>query len=227
MTTTASDLSKPLGEPRLERPTLRSLGVHWIIQGDDNQNAFIGLVYRKLGSSPWRTGARLFRVERRAHLMEHGDSELQVPDDGWLFAGSALLLEPGAAYELRLTLEDPDGGKATRTLRASTRSEPLVSATAHPPRRAWHGRRHGNRARSLPGPGSTRKRPRLPATSSWWEPGSTREPGRSTTAARPASRSSGAARARARPSSTPRGTQTRAPARESPRPAVTTSGSKT
>ena len=130
MTTTASDLSRPLGDPQLERPTLRSLGVYWIIQGDDNQNAFIGLEYRKAGSSPWRTAARLFRVERRAHLMERSGSELEAPDDGWLFAGSALLLEPRAAYELRLTLEDPDGGKATRTLRASTRSEPLVSTTA-------------------------------------------------------------------------------------------------
>lgn len=89
MTTTASDLSRPLGEPRLEHPTLRSLGVYWIIHGDDNQNGFIGLEYRKAGSSPWRTGARLFRVERRAHLMERSGSDLEVPDDGWLFAGSA------------------------------------------------------------------------------------------------------------------------------------------
>ena len=43
VTTTASDLSRPLGDPQLERPTLRSLGVYWIIQGDENQNAFIGL----------------------------------------------------------------------------------------------------------------------------------------------------------------------------------------
>jgi len=55
MTTTASDLSRPLGDPQLERPTLRSLGVYWIIRGDDNQNAFIALEYRKAGSSPWRT----------------------------------------------------------------------------------------------------------------------------------------------------------------------------
>src|SRR5271157_909412 len=130
MTTTASNLSRPLGESQLERLTLRSLGVYWIIQGDDNQNGFIGLEYRKLGSSPWRTGARLCRVERWAHLMERIGSELEVPDDGWLFAGSALLLEPATAYELRLTLADPDGGKATRTLRAWTRSEPLVSNTA-------------------------------------------------------------------------------------------------
>ena len=46
-TATASNLSRPLGEPRLERPTLRSLGVYWIIRGDDNQNGFIALEYRK------------------------------------------------------------------------------------------------------------------------------------------------------------------------------------
>jgi len=89
MTTTASDLSRPLGEPRLEHPTLRSLGVYWIIHGDDNQDGFIGLEYCKAGSSPWRTGARLFRVERRAHLMERSGNDLEVPDDGWLFADSA------------------------------------------------------------------------------------------------------------------------------------------
>ena len=48
-TTTAADPSKPLGEPRLECPTLHSLGVYWIIQGDDNQNGFIALEYRKAG----------------------------------------------------------------------------------------------------------------------------------------------------------------------------------
>ena len=64
MTTTASDLSRPLGDPQLERPTLASLGVYWIIQGDDIQNAFIALGYRKAGSSPWRTAARLFRSEK-------------------------------------------------------------------------------------------------------------------------------------------------------------------
>ncbi len=126
----ASNISRPQGDPQLERPTLRSLGVYWIIQGDDNQNAFIDLAYRKAGSEPWQKGARLFRVERRAHLMEHDESDLQVPDGGWLFAGSVLLLEPGTAYELHLMFEDPDGGKATKTLRASTRHEPPTPTAA-------------------------------------------------------------------------------------------------
>ncbi len=43
-----------------------------------------------------------------------------------LFSGSVLDLVPDTDYELRLTLEDPDGvsGEAVRTLRAHTRAEP-------------------------------------------------------------------------------------------------------
>ena len=122
-----ADASKPVGDPHPERPTLRSLGVYWIIQGDDNQNAEVRLEYRKEGLSPWRPGAPLFRVERRAHLAEKFGSRLEVPDDGWLFAGSVLLLEPGTPYELKLTFKDPDGGLATRTLKSRTRSEPQLS----------------------------------------------------------------------------------------------------
>src|SRR5262245_17870121 len=102
-----ADGVQPLGDPQLERPRLHSLGVYWIVQGDDNQNASVRLEYRKAGSSNWRQGAPLVRVERRAHLMEKNGSQLQVPDDGWLFAGSVLLLEPDTAYELQLALTDP------------------------------------------------------------------------------------------------------------------------
>jgi len=125
--TKGANASKPVGDPHLERPTLRSLGVYWIIQGDDNQNAQVQVEYRKEGSSPWRAGAPLFRVERKAHLAEKNGSRLEVPDDGWLFAGSVLLLEPGTPYELKLTLKDLDGGAATRTLKSRTRSEPQLS----------------------------------------------------------------------------------------------------
>lgn len=122
--------AKPLGEPRLDRPTLHSLGAYWIIQGDDNQNASIAVEYRAVGSPNWVAGAPLFRVERRAHLTEKYGSKLSVPDDGWLFAGSVLLLKPDTAYELRLTLKDPDGGTAARTLKSRTRLEPRLSPSA-------------------------------------------------------------------------------------------------
>lgn len=61
-----------------------------------------------------------------------------MPDDGWLFAGSALMLEPATAYELKLTVVDSNGrkprdGKAaemSRVVRAQTRAEPKVPSGA-------------------------------------------------------------------------------------------------
>jgi hypothetical protein len=129
-----ADPARVQSDPQLERPTLHSLGVYWIIQGDDNRNASIHLEFRKRGAPSWRAGAPLVRVERKAHLMERFGSRLNVPDDGWLFAGSVLLLELGTNYELRLTLDDPDGigagAKVSRVLKAQTRSEPHVPAGA-------------------------------------------------------------------------------------------------
>ena len=125
----AANEVRPLGEPQLERPTLHSLGVYWIVQGDDNKNAAVKLEYRQVDSADWRLGAPLFRVERKAHNMQRFRTQLKVPDDGWLFAGSVLLVETGTAYELKVTLNDPDGKKSvTRTLRSQTRTEPCAPA---------------------------------------------------------------------------------------------------
>jgi Right handed beta helix region len=109
---------------------MHSLGAYWIVKGDDNQNASVRLEYRQAGTPNWHSGAPFIRVERRAHTGGRYGSQLQVPDDGWLFAGSVLLLEPGTAYELRLTLADPDGMEVTRTLHTQTRSEPRAPASA-------------------------------------------------------------------------------------------------
>ncbi len=121
--------------PQLDRPTLHSLGVYWVIGGDDDRDASIRLDYREAGTSTWRAGAPLVRVERGAHIMGSRGSRVAVPD-GWLFAGSVLFLRPGTSYELRLTLDDPDGATSgaalksgvTRLLRAKTRSEPRLPA---------------------------------------------------------------------------------------------------
>src|SRR5436190_17598893 len=62
----AHDATAPLGEPVPEPPTLRSLGVYWIVRGDENRNARIDLAYRVAGQSAWKQGPPLFRVERGA-----------------------------------------------------------------------------------------------------------------------------------------------------------------
>src|SRR6185503_16366661 len=101
----AANNAEPVGDPLAERPTLRSLGAYWIVRGDENKNAVVSFDYRRQGEAQWHKGAPLFRVEKDANKA----GGPKVPDDAWLFAGSALLLEPDSAYELRLTLTDPDG----------------------------------------------------------------------------------------------------------------------
>src|SRR4051812_38089366 len=118
----AGNNAEPVGEPVLERPTLRCLGAYWIVRGDDNKNAVVTLEYQKQGEAQWHAAGALFRVEK--HANKAGGPK--IPDDAWLFAGSALLLEPQTAYELKLTLNDPDGGTATKTLAAHTVGEPVA-----------------------------------------------------------------------------------------------------
>jgi hypothetical protein len=124
--------SFPLGDPVLEPPTDRSLGVYWIIRGDDNRNARIAVDYRRTGSSEWKKGPPLFRVAKGPHRDRENGSKLteQVPDDAWLFAGSVVLLDPGTSYEIRLKLSDPDGGSAEKLLTARTIAEPTLAPGA-------------------------------------------------------------------------------------------------
>ena len=124
----AGNGSEPVGEPTLDMATLHSLGVYWGIKGDDNRNAAINFSYRKAGTQEWQKAPPLFRVEKGFNKNKDGKSSSQVPDDAWLFAGSALLLEPATAYELKLTLTDPDGGNTEKFLKQSTIAEPVAPA---------------------------------------------------------------------------------------------------
>ena len=44
-------------------PTVVSGGVDWKIYGDDNRNAEVSLEYREIGTSRWREGLDLFRLQ--------------------------------------------------------------------------------------------------------------------------------------------------------------------
>jgi hypothetical protein len=123
----AENASKPLGEPVLDPPTLHCLGVYWIIGGDDNKNARIDVEYRKQGDADWKKGQPLFRVEKGAHKIEKRGSKLDVPDTAWLFAGSVFILTPDSPYELKLRLNDSDGGSIERILAARTMAEPMLA----------------------------------------------------------------------------------------------------
>jgi hypothetical protein len=129
----AGNASQPLAEPVLEPSTLHCVGLYWLIQGDDNKNAQVEVHFRMPGQE-WRQGMNLFRVEKGGNQLQRGQSKVHVPPEGWLFAGSLFSLEPNTEYELRLNLQDPDGGSAERILLAKTMAEPVAPpnmATLH------------------------------------------------------------------------------------------------
>ncbi|MCP5145499.1 MAG: hypothetical protein H6978_11880 [Gammaproteobacteria bacterium] len=107
----------------VEPPTLRSLGFEWRIEGDDNRNASVALTYRLSGSEQWREGLPPLRLHGERTVF-WGSLDYTAPN---MFAGSVFYLEPGATYDVRLVLQDPDGvsGEATRIVTVTTRSEPM------------------------------------------------------------------------------------------------------
>ncbi|MBK9167932.1 MAG: hypothetical protein IPM24_10755 [Bryobacterales bacterium] len=114
------------GKLIVEPPTLINLGFHWYIDGDANRNATVDVRYRQKGETAWREGLPLMRAggERVYRLELYVD--YTVPD---VFAGSILDLEPGAEYEARFEMKDPDGvnGNAVETVTVRTRPEPKAA----------------------------------------------------------------------------------------------------
>ncbi|MEA3209422.1 MAG: hypothetical protein QOE70_2479 [Chthoniobacter sp.] len=119
----------PIGEPVLGPPTLHSLGVHWVIGGDENQNAEVRVAWRTAGG-PWTNALPLMRVEQGAQKPEKGPGSVEVPGGARLFAGSVLMLAPDSDYELKLSLVDPDGGSCEALLKARTIAEPAAPKDA-------------------------------------------------------------------------------------------------
>ena len=125
----------------VERPTLISLGFDWRIAGDDNRNARVEVAYRKKGESAWNTGMPLMRSQNEMVGVAPGpggpDSAGRFPLFKYrvanMFSGSIFNLEPGAEYECRFTLTDPEGvsGKAVQTVTVRTREEPKPAAGGH------------------------------------------------------------------------------------------------
>jgi uncharacterized repeat protein (TIGR01451 family) len=95
--------------------TFEHIGAVWTITGDDNHNSQLTLAFRASGETAWHPGAPAMRAI--PDLVVDGE-----PLGLNYWAASALFLQPGQSYELRLTLTDPDGGGATQVVNAATRS---------------------------------------------------------------------------------------------------------
>ncbi|MCP4968089.1 MAG: hypothetical protein GY926_22995 [bacterium] len=103
------------GEVRVEA-TYEHIGVVWEVSGDDNLNSTMQLEFRGQGSvSPMERGAMAVRAH--PSIVVNGEP---LGLNQW--GASAMFLDDGDDYELRLTLTDPDGGSTSTTLWAATRT---------------------------------------------------------------------------------------------------------
>jgi len=109
------------GEVTTPYPTIIHLASEWMIEGDDNLNGVVTVRFRAAGEEKWREGLPLRRVPA-------GKSRGTNPIFDWKnkHSGSLFDLKPDTEYEIALKLDDPDGGKAERTVRARTRPVPRV-----------------------------------------------------------------------------------------------------
>jgi uncharacterized repeat protein (TIGR01451 family) len=103
------------GEIRLDA-AYQHIGALWWIEGDDDLDSRLSMEFRRLGETAWQPAAPGMRAYPT--LIVQG-----APLGLNYWAASAMFLEPGTSYELRLTLTDPDGGGATRAVSATTRTE--------------------------------------------------------------------------------------------------------
>ena len=126
--TAPADARVTPGEFVIEHPTLINLGFEWHVDGDANRNASVDVSFRKQGETAWRKALPLARLHGE-QVFQRNVFNLVTPN---MFAGSILDLEPGATYEARFVMTDPDGvngaeTNATRIVTVRTRPEPVAA----------------------------------------------------------------------------------------------------
>jgi hypothetical protein len=143
LTAAPGDAKATPGELVIEHPTLINLGFEWHIDGDANRNASVDVSYRKQGEISWHKALPLARLNGE-QVFQRNVFNLVTPN---MFAGSIFDLDPGAAYEARFVMTDPDGvngpaSSATRIVTARTRAEPTPATdgkTYHVYPTKWQG----------------------------------------------------------------------------------------
>ncbi len=109
------------GEVVTPYPTIINLGVEWNIKGDDNLNGTVTVQFREKGTSDWKQGMPLRRVPAgKIYGFKWGNKH----------SGSIFDLNPNTLYEIKLNLNDPDGGSAEKIVEVATRPVPVVNDSA-------------------------------------------------------------------------------------------------
>ena len=118
-----SSVVRPIavGEIEIDPATLNTAGLSLpVLEGDEDFDASVRVAYREMDSLTWKEALPLQRV-RTDTLSRVVPSQFAISEQ---FAGSIFDLSPDSVYEVRLTIEDPDGGTMMRTARATTRAVP-------------------------------------------------------------------------------------------------------
>ena len=93
--------------------TISSIGVEWDIAGDADHDSMATVEFRAAGTTAWRSALPLVRSTTTAPTCSR----------------AAFSSSPRArAYEVRLTLADPDGGATVQTVAVATRPVPAMPA---------------------------------------------------------------------------------------------------
>ncbi|HET8722221.1 MAG TPA: hypothetical protein VFM24_09355 [Nitrospira sp.] len=110
-----------VGEIQIDPSTPHSIGISLpVLNGDEDFDASVLVGYRKIDASVWNEALPLQRV-RTDTLSRAVPTPFPI---GEQFAGSIFDLSPDSAYDIRLTIHDPDGGSTTRAARTTTRALP-------------------------------------------------------------------------------------------------------
>ncbi len=109
------------GEISTPYPTFENISIEWEVTGDEDVDSVVSVRYRPRGADEYRQGHPLFRVAAGSNA---GFSWIDK------HSGSLFGLTPGTTYEIELSLEDPDGGTAIKTITAATRPLPSEAPNA-------------------------------------------------------------------------------------------------
>jgi MYXO-CTERM domain-containing protein len=134
--------SLTVSDPTLDTPTIVTLGVQMLINGDDNYDATVTVRYKKSSDSTFETGMPLFRVH---------PEQLQANVPPAQFAGSIFDLAPNTSYDIELHAVDPDGGDFTKSITGKTLPVPGDPANPHAVNVANQSQLQAALANALPG----------------------------------------------------------------------------
>lgn len=119
-----------VGTVEADPPTVHCLGFSLpIVNGDTNYDAQVSVYYRPQASSQWQEGLPLMRVRPETLGTEDPPENFGLSRPGEQFAGSLFDLDPDTSYDIRLEVQDPDGGNVTKVLTLRTRPVPKNTPT--------------------------------------------------------------------------------------------------